>query len=107
MKRTEKDAAGTPGVGGARPAGVARGASLLRVLGVGFGLAVIVGNTVGAGILRTPGEVAARLPNEWLFLGAWAAGGLYALVGAWQIAELGTALPRSGGQYVYARRALG
>ncbi|HEV2765135.1 MAG TPA: APC family permease [Pyrinomonadaceae bacterium] len=85
----------------------AGGASLLRVLGVGFGLAVIIGNTVGAGILRTPGEVAARLPDAWLFLGAWVLGGLYALLGALQIAELGTALPRSGGQYVYARRALG
>ncbi|MGH9902356.1 MAG: APC family permease [Pyrinomonadaceae bacterium] len=84
-----------------------RGGRLLRVLGVGFGLAVIVGNTIGAGILRTPGEVAAQLPNVWLFLGVWVAGGLYALLGAVSLAELGTAVPRSGGQYVYARRALG
>ena len=28
---------------------------LLRVLGVGFGLAVIIGNTIGAGIFRAPG----------------------------------------------------
>ena len=33
------------------------GGSLLRVLGVAFGLAVLVGNTIGMGILRTPGEV--------------------------------------------------
>jgi hypothetical protein len=33
-----------------------RGA-LLRILGVGFGIAVVVGGTVGVGILRTPGEV--------------------------------------------------
>ncbi|MBA3571822.1 MAG: hypothetical protein H0W34_07590 [Pyrinomonadaceae bacterium] len=38
---------------------------LLRILGLGFGLAVIIGNTIGAGILRTPGEVAAQLPNVW------------------------------------------
>jgi APA family basic amino acid/polyamine antiporter len=80
---------------------------LLRVLGVGFGLAVIIGNTIGAGILRTPGEVAAQLPNAWLFLGVWVAGGLYALLGAFSLAELGTSIPRSGGQYVFARRALG
>src|SRR5688572_27326461 len=80
---------------------------LLRVLGLGFGLAVIVGNTIGGGILRTPGEVAAQLPQPALFLAAWIAGGLYALVGALQIAELGAMLPRSGGQYHFARHALG
>ncbi len=31
---------------------------LRQILGLGFGLAVIIGNTIGAGILRTPGEVA-------------------------------------------------
>jgi len=80
---------------------------LLRVLGLGFGLAVIIGNTIGAGILRTPGEVAAELPSVWLFLGVWVMGGLYALLGALSLAELGTAIPRSGGQYVFAHRALG
>ncbi|MFL6228556.1 MAG: APC family permease [Pyrinomonadaceae bacterium] len=81
--------------------------SLLRVLGVGFGLAVIVGNTIGAGILHTPGDVAKQLPSLWLFLGVWVLGALYALLGANAVAELGTMLPRSGGQYVFARRALG
>ena len=80
---------------------------LLRVLGVGFGLAVIIGNTIGAGILRTPGEVAANLPHLGFFFGVWIIGGLYALLGAFSIAELGTSLPRSGGQYVFARHALG
>ena len=84
----------------------ARG-SLLRVLGVGFGLAVIIGNTIGAGILHTPGDVAKQLPNQWLFLGVWVVGATYALLGANAVAELGTTLPCSGGQYVFARRALG
>ena len=38
-----------------------RSGHLLRILGVGFGLAVGVGNTIGTGILRTPGEVAGYL----------------------------------------------
>ncbi len=80
---------------------------LLRVLGVGFGLAVIIGNTIGAGILRTPGEVAAQLPNAWVFIAVWVAGGLYALLGAFSISELGAMMPRSGGYYVFTRRALG
>jgi basic amino acid/polyamine antiporter, APA family len=80
---------------------------LLRVLGVGFGLAVTVGNTVGAGILRAPGEVAAQLPQVGPFLMVWVAGGVYALLGAFALSELGAMMPRSGGYYVFARRALG
>src|SRR6185503_15644868 len=80
---------------------------LLRVLGVGFGLAVIIGNTIGAGIFRAPGSIAAQLPNAWLFLGVWLIGGLYALLGAISLAELGTMIPKSGGQYAFARYALG
>ncbi len=80
---------------------------LLQILGLGFGLAVIIGNTIGAGILSTPGTIAQQLPNPWLFLGVWVGGGLYALLGAFSIAELGTMIPRSGGQYVFAHDALG
>ncbi len=83
------------------------GGRLLRVFGVVFGLAVIIGNTIGAGILRTPGEIAGRLPTAGLFFGVWVAGGLYALLGALNLAELGAMLPRSGGQYVFARHAFG
>jgi APA family basic amino acid/polyamine antiporter len=80
---------------------------LLPVLGLGFGVAVTIGNIIGAGIFRTPGEVAAHLPSPGLFIAAWIAGGLYALLGALQIAELGTMIPRSGGQYAFSRYALG
>ena len=41
-----------------------RPSSLLRILGLSFGLAVTVGNTIGGGILRTPGDIAALLPNS-------------------------------------------
>ncbi len=74
---------------------------------MGFGLAVAIGNTIAAGIVRTPGEIATQLAGPWLFLGVWVAGGLYALLGANSLAELATMIPRSGGQYVYAHRALG
>src|SRR5437867_2162122 len=81
--------------------------TLLRVLGVGFGLAVTIGGTIGMGILRTPGEVAAHLPTPTLFIGVWILGGVYALLGAISVAELGAMIPRSGGFYVFAHRALG
>jgi amino acid transporter len=80
---------------------------LLQVLGVWFGIAVAVGNAISAGIVRTPGEIAQSLPNAWLYLGVWVVGGLYALISASSMAELGAAIPRSGGQYNFSRRALG
>ena len=80
---------------------------LLTVLGVGFGLAVTIGNIIGAGILRTPGEVATQLPTFGLFLSVWILGGCYALLGANALAELATMVPQSGGQYVFVRRGLG
>lgn len=80
---------------------------LLKVLGVAFGIAIIVGSTIGSGILRTPGDIAAALPSPAWFFGVWIAGGLYALGGAMTMAELAVAVPRSGGQYTFARRAFG
>jgi APA family basic amino acid/polyamine antiporter len=80
---------------------------LLRVLGVGFGVAVTIGNTIGAGILRAPGEVAANVGSEVVFLLIWIAGGMYALLGAFSLAELGAMMPRSGGQYIFARTGIG
>ena len=77
------------------------------MLGVAFGLAVIIGNTIGAGIFRIPGSLAEQLPSPSLFLLIWVAGGVYAFLGAICLAELGTILPRSGGQYVFSRYALG
>jgi APA family basic amino acid/polyamine antiporter len=84
-----------------------RGGGLLRVLGVAFGVAVLIGNTIGMGILRTPGEVAERLPSGPLFMGVWAAGGLYALLGAMTVAELAALRPRTGGPYALVADALG
>jgi APA family basic amino acid/polyamine antiporter len=80
---------------------------LLKVLGMWFGIAAAVGNTISAGIVRTPGDIASRLPNAWLFLGVWIVGGLYAFFSAPAMAELGAAIPRSGGQYNFSRRAMG
>jgi basic amino acid/polyamine antiporter, APA family len=80
---------------------------LLAVLGVGFGLAVTIGNAVGAGILRTPGVIAEHLQTFWPFIAVWIVGALYAALGANALSELGTLVPRSGGQYVFVRHGLG
>lgn len=72
-----------------------------------FGIAAAVGNAISAGIVRTPGDIASGLPNAWLFIGVWIVGGLYAFFSAPSMAELGAAIPRSGGQYNFSRRAMG
>lgn len=80
---------------------------LLRILGLGFGLALAFGSTVGVGILRLPGTVAAALGDPTLIMLAWVIGGLYAIMGAVAVAELAAMIPVVGGFRVYARRAYG
>jgi basic amino acid/polyamine antiporter, APA family len=80
---------------------------LLRILGVGFGIAVGVGNTIGTGILRTPGEVAGYMRSASLVFAVWILGGVYALLCSSSVTELGTMLPQAGGWYVYSHRAFG
>jgi APA family basic amino acid/polyamine antiporter len=80
---------------------------LRRVLGLGFGLAVSVGATVGVGILRTPGLVAGQFPSKVAIILLWIAGGMYTLLGASSLTELGVMLPQAGGYYGYVRRAFG
>jgi len=96
----------------AAPAGSVRASSqpkgrLLRILGVSFGIAVIVGDTIGSGILRTPGEIAGYLGSRSWIIGIWLVGALYALFCTLSVTELGTMLPFAGGWYVYTRRAMG
>jgi APA family basic amino acid/polyamine antiporter len=88
-------------------AGSSQAVQLKRVLGVTFGIAVTIGGMIGLGILRTPGAVAAQLSSPWLILAVWTVGGVYALFGVFSAAELGVSIPRTGGWYVYARRAFG
>ncbi|HEY0529473.1 MAG TPA: APC family permease [Gemmatimonadaceae bacterium] len=81
--------------------------SLLAVLGIAFGLSLTVGNTIGSGILRTPGEVARLLPSPALFIAVWILGAAYAGLGANSLTELATMMPETGGYTVYLRRAMG
>jgi amino acid transporter len=80
---------------------------LARSLGVGDGLAIVVGIMVGSGIFRTPGIVASLLGRPWLTFVAWALGGLVGLLGTLVFAELATRHPAAGGKYVFAREAFG
>jgi APA family basic amino acid/polyamine antiporter len=81
--------------------------TLLRVLGLFFGIAVSIGCTLGVGILRQPGPVASYLREPWLIMLMWLAGAQYSLLGVLNVAELSTMIPKAGGFYVFAREAMG
>ena len=60
---------------------------------------IVVANMVGTGIFTSLGFQVAGVPTGFAILAIWIAGGICALCGALSYAELGAALPRSGGEY--------
>lgn len=80
---------------------------LKKILGPGFGVAIVIGGTIGVGILRTPGTIASQLPDFWLILLCWLVGGLIVLISSSSYAELAAMMPRAGGMYNYVRAAFG
>jgi len=68
---------------------------------------MMVGIVIGVGIYESPPRVAANVSDPTALLMAWALGGVLAFIGALCYAELATAYPRSGGDYVYLSRAYG
>jgi len=95
----------TPGLREASP-GEGRGRAVARVTGF-TAACLLVSNMIGTGIFGTTGFMAADLGSPLWILLLWAAGGAYALLGAFSYGELGAAMPRSGGEYVYLREAYG
>lgn len=75
-----------------------------QVLGYFSATAIVVANMVGTGVFTTLGLQAKLVPHPAWLLGIWLAGGLIAGCGALCYAELGAALPRSGGEYHFLGR---
>lgn len=80
---------------------------LLRVLGVAFGIAAVVGGTIGQGILRSPGLVASGVPDAGLIILLWVLGGVAAFIDSMSTVELAAAIRRTGGPYAFATRTFG
>src|SRR5229473_8133000 len=68
-------------------------------IGVMTGTLLIVANMIGVGVFTTTGYMVAALQSPAAVLLAWVAGGVAALCGALAYAELGSAVPRNGGEY--------
>ncbi|MEO7520429.1 MAG: amino acid permease [Gemmatimonas sp.] len=80
---------------------------LPRRLGLWSAIAVLVGSTIGSGIFRSPAGIADKLPGPLPLMAVWITGGVFALCGALTLAEISSALPKTGGHFVYIREAWG
>jgi len=81
--------------------------TLARRLGPFDAAAIIISNVIGGGILFFSPGIASNVPNPWLFLATWIAGGALAFAGAMAYAELAVMRPKAGGEYVYLDAAFG
>ena len=80
---------------------------LKRVLSLLDATMINAGGIIGSGIFMVPATVAMFTSSASLFFMVWIAGGIVSLFGALSVAELGAAMPRAGGQYVYLSEAYG
>ena len=67
-------------------------------------MAVVVANMVGTGVFTSLGFQLLDIRSGFVLLALWAVGGIAAVCGAMTYAELGAAMPRSGGEYNFLTR---
>jgi APA family basic amino acid/polyamine antiporter len=82
-------------------------ADLPRTLNVLDALSIVVGVVIGGGIFLVPNLVARNLQSAGAILGVWVFAGVVSFFGALACAELGAAIPSTGGQYIFLREAYG
>ena len=80
---------------------------LKRVLSLMDATMINAGGIIGSGIFMVPATVALYTASSSLFFMVWIFGGIISLFGALSVAELGAAMPKAGGQYVFLSEAYG
>ncbi len=76
-----------------------------RRFGLTVAIAIVIANMIGTGVFTSTGFQAAALHDPTTMILTWIVGGVLALCGAAAYAELGTMMPKAGGEYVYLREA--
>src|SRR5215470_13192385 len=74
---------------------------LQPTMGLFSGMAMVVGLMIGSGIFSTPGIILTSVGSPGLSLLVWVIGGAVTYCGALSFVELGTMLPKSGGEQAY------
>lgn len=80
---------------------------LVRDLGLWAAIAIVVGTTIGSGIFIVPKAMIQQVGSPQVVFLVWIFGGILSLFGALTYAELSSALPEAGGEYVYLSEAYG
>ena len=81
--------------------------SLRRALGLAAAISIVVGTTIGSGIFLVPKDMIAQVGTPGMVFAVWIFGGILSLFGALTYAELASAMPGAGGEYVYLSEAYG
>ena len=68
---------------------------------------LVVGTVIGSGVFLVPADIARAVHGAGPMLAVWVFGGLFTLLGAMSLAELGAAIPHAGGIYTFIARAFG
>jgi len=80
---------------------------LVQGLGAWATMAMVVGHIIGTGVFLVPSTMTRATGSVGLVFLVWIVGGVLSLFGALTIAELGAAMPKAGGAYVYLKRGFG
>ena len=80
---------------------------LVQGLGAWAAMAMVVGHIIGTGVFLVPSTMTRATGSVGLVFLVWIVGGALSLFGALTIAELGAAMPKAGGAYVYLKRGFG
>lgn len=80
---------------------------LVQGLGPWATMALVVGHIIGTGVFLVPSSMARSTGSVGLVFLVWIVGGALSLFGALTVAELGAAMPKAGGPYVYLKRGFG
>ena len=80
---------------------------LVPALGLFSTVMLVIGGVIGSGIFRKPGVMASQLGSPELLLLVWVLAGVMTLFGALTNAEVASAIPETGGQYIYFERMYG